>query len=156
LFKQMTGTDMVHVPYKGSGPAIQDVLAGRVELFITTPPSVIGHIQQGKLRALAVAGKTRHPMLPDVPTAKEQGFDFELDAWVSLFAPAGTPDEAIAKLATALEQGLAAKDVHERAEAAGVAVRFQGPAELGETVAADTDYWARITQSAGMPADWLW
>jgi tripartite-type tricarboxylate transporter receptor subunit TctC len=153
LFKQMTGTDMVHVPYKGSGPAIQDVLAGRVELFITTPPSVIGHIQQGKLRALAVAGKTRHPMLPDVPTAKEQGFDFELDAWVSLFAPAGTPDEAIAKLAKALEQGLAAKDVHERAEAAGVAVRFQGPAELGKTVAADTDYWSRIIKSAGITAD---
>src|SRR3546814_1419698 len=61
----MTAIDMVHVPYKGSGPAIQDVLSGRVQLFITTPPSIIGHIQQGKLRAIAVASGSRHPMLPD-------------------------------------------------------------------------------------------
>ncbi len=66
LFKQMSGTDMVHVPYKGSGPAIQDVLSGRVQLFVTTPPSVIVQVQQGKLRAIAVAGRDRHPMIPDV------------------------------------------------------------------------------------------
>lgn len=153
LFKQMTGTDMLHVPYKGSGPAIQDVLAGRVQLFVTTPPSVIGHIQQGKLRALAVAGKARHPMLPDVPTATEQGFDFELDAWVSLFAPADTPDAVVSTLAKALEQGLQGNDVRQRAEAAGVAVRFQGPAELGKTVAADTAHWSGVIKSAGITAD---
>src|SRR3546814_12149117 len=93
---------MVHVPYKGSGPAIQDVLSGRVQLFITTPPSIIGHIQQGKLRAIAVASGSRHPMLPDVPTSVEPGFaNFELDAWVSLFAPAGTPTDAIKQIGRA-------------------------------------------------------
>ena len=154
LFKQMTGTDMVHVPYKGSGPAIQDVLSGRVQLFVTTPPSVIGHIQQGKLRALAVAGKERHPMLPQVPTSAEQGFDsFELEAWVSLFAPADTPDAAVATLARALEKELQRDDVRQRAEQAGVAVRFQGPQELGRTVEADTRYWSRVITSAGITAD---
>jgi len=153
LLKQMTQTDMVHIPYKGSGPAIQDVLSGRVQMFMTTPPSVIGHIQQGKLRAVAVAGKARHPMLPDVATAAEQGFDFELDAWVSLFAPAGTPDAAVKVLAQALERELQRDDVRQSAEAAGVAVRFQGPEELGRTVEADTKYWSRVITSAGITAD---
>jgi len=153
LLKQMTQTDMVHIPYKGSGPAIQDVLSGRVQMFMTTPPSVIGHIQQGKLRAVAVAGKARHPMLPDVATAAEQGFDFELDAWVSLFAPAGTPDDAVKVLAQALERELQRDDVRQSAEAAGVAVRFQGPEELGRTVEADTKYWSRVITSAGITAD---
>jgi len=153
LLKQMTQTDMVHIPYKGSGPAIQDVLSGRVQMFMTTPPSVIGHVQQGKLRAVAVAGKARHPMLPDVATAAEQGFDFELDAWVSLFAPAGTPDAAVKVLAQALERELQRDDVRQSAEAAGVAVRFQGPEELGRTVEADTKYWSRVITSAGITAD---
>lgn len=154
LFKQMTGTDLTHVPYKGSGPAIQDVLSGRVQLFITTPPSVIGHVQQGKLRAIAVAGKSRHPMIPDVPTSAEQGFpDFELDAWVSLFAPAGTPDAAVEKLTKALEQGLAKDSTVQKAAAAGVQVRYQSPQQLGETVKADTAYWSTVITTAGIVAN---
>ncbi|MEI2415928.1 tripartite tricarboxylate transporter substrate binding protein [Orrella sp. JC864] len=154
LFKQMTGADLTHVPYKGSGPAIQDVLSGRVQLFITTPPSVMGHIQQGKLRAIAVAGKTRHPMIPEVPTSAEQGFaGFELDAWVALFAPAGTPRPAIDKLGAALQAGLAREQTRAKAEAAGVQVRYQGPDELGETVRADTAYWSKVIESAGIVAN---
>ena len=154
LFRQMTQTDMVHVPYKGSGPAIQDVLSGRVQLFITTPPSVMGHVQQGKLRALAIAGRSRHPMLPDVPTAAEQGFDgFELDAWVSLFAPADTPDAVVDKLSAALETGLKDPAIISKAEGAGVAVRYQTPAQLARTVADDTAYWSRVITSAGIVAN---
>ncbi|MGP1615219.1 MAG: Bug family tripartite tricarboxylate transporter substrate binding protein [Pollutimonas bauzanensis] len=154
LLKQMTATDMVHVPYKGSGPAIQDVLSGRVQLFITTPPSVIGHIQQGKLRAIAVASASRHPMLPDVPTSAEQGFaNFELDAWVSLFAPAGTPQAVIDKLAGALEIGLAKPETIEKARAAGIEVRYQSPQELGKTVEADTKHWSAVIKSAGIVAN---
>ena len=86
IFKQQTGIEMTHVPYKGSGQAIQDVLAGQVQVFITTPPSVMGHVQSGKLKALAVTGKTRHPQLPQVPTASEAGLSgFELESWVALY-----------------------------------------------------------------------
>jgi len=99
VFAQVTQTQITHVPYKGSGPAIQDVLGGQVQMFITTPPSVLGHVQTGKLRALAVTSKTRHPMLPDVPTTAEAGLPgFELEAWVGLFAPAGTPPAVVRKI----------------------------------------------------------
>jgi tripartite-type tricarboxylate transporter receptor subunit TctC len=154
LLKQMTATDMVHVPYKGSGPAIQDVLSGRVQLFITTPPSIIGHIQQGKLRAIAVASGSRHPMLPDVPTSVEQGFaNFELDAWVSLFAPAGTPPDAIKQIAQALEAGLAKPETIQKARAAGIEARYQSPEALGKTVKADTEHWSAVIRSAGIVAN---
>ena len=84
IFKQQTGVDMVHVPYKGSGAAIQDVLAGQVQVFITTPPSVMGHVQTGKLKALAVTGQSRHPMMPTVPTVAEAGLPgFQLESWVA-------------------------------------------------------------------------
>lgn len=154
LLRQMTGIDVVHVPYKGSGPAIQDVLAGRVQLFITTPPSVIGHIQQGKLRAIAIAGNSRHPMLPDVPTAAEQGIqDFALDAWVSLFAPAGTPAPVIDKLTTALQKGLADPRAITRAHAAGVEPRYQSPAQLQATLDSETKHWSDVIRSAGIVAN---
>lgn len=154
LFKQMSATDMVHVPYKGSGPAIQDVLSGRVQVFLTTPPSVMGHIQQGKLRAIAVASSARHPMIPDVPTAAEQGFaGFELDAWVALFAPAGTPDDVIAKMSAALEKGLQSPDVIEKARGAGIEVRYQDQKTLGATVEADTKHWSGVITSAGITAN---
>lgn len=154
LLRQMTSIDVVHVPYKGSGPAIQDVLAGRVQLFITTPPSVIGHIQQGKLRAIAIAGNSRHPMLPDVPTAAEQGIqDFALDAWVSLFAPAGTPAPVIDKLTTALQKGLADPRTITRAHAAGVEPRYQSPAQLQATLDSETKHWSDVIRSAGIVAN---
>ena len=153
LFKQMNDVDMVHVPYKGSGPAIQDVLSGQLQLFITTPPSVLGHIQQGKLRAIAVASDTRHPLLPDVPTSVEQGMDFKLDAWVALFAPAGTPDEIVAKLSDALAGSLDSPEVRSRAAQAGITARPMVSAELGRTVAADTAHWSKVIKAANIRAD---
>ena len=154
LFKQMHGVDMVHVPYKGSGPAIQDVLAGQVQLFVTTPPSVLGHVQQGKLRAIAVASDRRHPQLPDVPTSAEQGMpDFKLDAWVALFAPSGTPDDVVAKLSEALASSLDSPEVRSRAEQGGVTARPMRSAELGRTVADDTAYWSKVIKAANIKAD---
>ena len=154
LFKQMTGVNMVHVPYKGSGPAIQDVLSGQVQLFITTPPSVLGHIKQGKLRAIAIAGDTRHPLLPEVPTSVEQGMpDFKLDAWVALFAPADTPDAIVQKLSDALAKGIDTPEVRNRAAQAGVTARPMASAELATTVTADTDYWSKVIKSANIRAD---
>ena len=154
LFKQMNEVDMVHVPYKGSGPAIQDVLSGQVQLFITTPPSVLGHVKQGRLRAIAVASDVRHPLLPDVPTSAEQGMpNFKLDAWVALFAPAGTPDAVVAKLSDALVKSLDTPEARNRAAQAGITARPMASAELGRTVAADTDYWSKVIKAANIRAD---
>jgi len=154
LFKQQTGIDVVHVPYKGAGPAMQDVVAGQVQMTIATPPSLLGQVQAGKLRALAVAGKSRHPLLPNVPTTAEAGFpNFELEAWVALFAPAGTPPDAVARLADAARQSLQSEDVRKAAAAAGVEIRFQDPARLDQTVKADLAYWSKVITDANITVD---
>jgi tripartite-type tricarboxylate transporter receptor subunit TctC len=154
LFKQMAGVDMIHVPYKGSGPAIQDVLSGRVQLFVATPPSVLGHIKEGKLRAIAVASDARLPLLPGVSTSAEQGFpDFKLDAWVALFAPAGTPDAVVARLSTALATNLNTPEVRDRAAQAGVVARSMTSAELATKVATDTSYWSAVIRKADIKVD---
>ncbi len=154
LFGQTTQTEMTHVPYKGSGPAIQDVLGGQVEVFMTTPPSVIGHLQAGKLKALAVTSKTRHPMLPDVPTTAEAGLPgFELEAWVGLFAPAGTPPDVIAKLSESVRQSLTQAETKKRADTLGIEARYLGPDALAALVAKDTAYWGKIIRERNIRAD---
>ena len=151
LLKLDTGIEMVHVPYKGSGPAMQDLVAGRVQFFITAPPAVMGYVQQSRLRALAIAGSERHPMLPDVPTSVEQGFpNFQLNPWVGLFAPADTPDAVVRKLAAALEKGLTQPKAIESAKAAGASVSFQPPQELAKSVAQGRAYWAALIKAANI------
>jgi tripartite-type tricarboxylate transporter receptor subunit TctC len=154
MFKMQTGTSMVHIPYRGSGPAVQDVLSGQVQVFITTPPSVMGHVQAGKLKGLAVAGKTRHPGIPTVPTANEAGLKgFELEAWVGIFAPAGTPPDVVAKLSSSIKQALELPETKSRASAAGIDLRFQPPAELEALVTRETEFWAKTIKAAGITAD---
>ena len=154
LFDQTTQTEMTHVPYKGSGPAIQDVLGGQVQVFITTPPSVMGHVQTGKLKALAVTSKTRHPMMPDVPTTAEAGLPgFELEAWVGLFAPAGTPPDVIAKLSESVKQVLAQPETKKRADTLGIEPRYLGPEALAALVKKDTDYWGKVIKPRNIKAD---
>ena len=154
LFEQATGTDMVHVPYKGSGAAIADVLGGQVQVFITTPPSVMQHVQAGKLKAYAVTGKTRHPGLPNVPTVAEAGMPgFELEAWVGLFAPAGTPAPVLAALADATKKALATPEAKAAAEKFGVEIRYSDPAGLAALVARETDYWGHIIRTRKITAD---
>jgi tripartite-type tricarboxylate transporter receptor subunit TctC len=154
LFKQQTGTVITHVPYKGSGQAIQDVLAGQVQMFITTPPSVIQHIQSGKLKALAVAGKSRHPNLPNVPTTAEAGVPgFELEAWVALFAPAGTPQPVISKLTQDVKLALEQPETKSRAATQGVEVRYMPPEALGSLVKKELDYWGDVIKKANITLD---
>ncbi|NBQ90162.1 MAG: tripartite tricarboxylate transporter substrate binding protein [Betaproteobacteria bacterium] len=154
LFEQATGTDMVHVPYKGSGAAIADVLGGQVQVFITTPPSVMQHVQAGKLKAYAVTGKTRHPGLPNVPTVAEAGMPgFELEAWVALFAPAGTPAPVVAQLAEATRKALATPEAKAAAEKFGVEIRYSDPAGLAALVTRETDYWGHIIRTRKITAD---
>ena len=154
LFEQQTRTDMVHVPYKGSGDAIKDVLAGQVQMFMTTPPSVMGHVLAGKLKALAVTSKTRHPMLPNVPTTAEAGLPgFELEAWVGLFAPAGTPPEVVAKLSAEVKKVLEAPETVKRAAGAGVDTHYLNAQALGAKVSTETAIWAKAIKAANIVAD---
>jgi tripartite-type tricarboxylate transporter receptor subunit TctC len=154
LFKQQAGIDVMHVPYKGAGPMMQDVIAGQVQMTVATPPSLLGFVQTGRVRALAVAAKTRHPLMPDVPTTAEAGYpSFQLEAWVALFAPAGTPRPVIEKLTAAVAETLKAPEVVEHARATGMAIRFMPPGELDATVKADLDYWSKVIREAKITAD---
>jgi tripartite-type tricarboxylate transporter receptor subunit TctC len=154
LFKQQTQTEMTHVPYKGSGQAIQDVLAGQVQVFITTPPSVMQHVQAGKLKALAIAGKSRHPMMPNVPTTAEAGLPgFELEAWVGIFAPAGTPPAVVNKLSGEIKNALDQADTKQRAAAQGVELRYQSPEALGSFLRKEIDYWGKVIKTANITLD---
>jgi tripartite-type tricarboxylate transporter receptor subunit TctC len=154
LFEQATGTDLVHVPYKGSGGAIQDVLAGQVQVFMTTPPSVMQHVLAGKLKAFAVTGRARHPGLPAVPTTAEAGLPgFELEAWVALFAPAGTPPAAVQTLTDKVRTALATPEARSTAEKAGVEIRYLPPEALAALVARETDFWTRVIRERQITAD---
>ncbi len=154
IFKQQTGIEMTHVPYKGSGQAIQDVLAGQVQVFISTPPSVMGHVLSGKLKALAVTGKTRHPQLPQVPTASEAGLPgFELESWVALYVASGTPKEVVQKLSQEVKRSMEAPDTKQRADAAGVEVRYLTPENTTKLLERDTVSWAKAIKAGNIKFD---
>ena len=154
MFKLQTQTSMVHIPYRGSGPALQDVLSGQVQVFITTPPSVMGNVQLGKLKGLAVAGKTRHPGMPAVPTTAEAGLKgFELEAWVGVFAPAGTPPDIVSKLSGQIKAALELPETKTRADSAGIELRYLPPAALKALVKKDTDFWAKTIKTAGITSE---
>jgi len=154
IFKQYTGVEMTHVPYKGSGQAIADVLAGQVQVFITTPPSVMQHVNTGRLKALAVTGKNRHPGMPNVPTVAEAGLsNFELDAWVALYAPAGTPAPVLQKLSADLKRALELPETRQRAEAAGIEVRYLAPADMTRLLDRETAEWNKAIKAAKITMD---
>jgi tripartite-type tricarboxylate transporter receptor subunit TctC len=154
LFKQLAKIDLAHVPYKGAGPAMQDVLSGQVQMTVATPPSVMQHIQAGKLRGLAIAASSRSPLLPDLPTSAEAGFPgFELEAWLALFAPAGTPTDAIRRLTDALRQILETEEIRKAAANSGITPRYMAPAELDQVVRTDLVYWSKVIRDAGIRAD---
>ncbi len=154
IFKLQTGVSMVHVPYKGSGQAIADVLGGQVELFITTPPSVMQHVQSGKLKALAVTGKTRHPGMPNVPTVAEAGLaNFELESWVALYAPAGTAPAVLQKLSADVKRSMELPETKQRADAAGIEVRYLSPAETSKVLERETAEWTKAIKAANIKMD---
>ena len=154
IFKQQTGIDMTHVPYKGSGQAIQDVLAGQVQVFITTPPSVMGHVLSGKLKALAVTGKIRHPQLPQVPTASEAGLTgFELESWVALYVANGTPREVVQKLSADVKRSMELPETKQRGDAAGIEVRYLTPDNTTKLLDRDTASWAKAIKAGNIKSD---
>jgi tripartite-type tricarboxylate transporter receptor subunit TctC len=154
LFKQLTGTFITHIPYRGSGPAVQDLLAGTVDLHITTPASVVAHIKSGRLRALAVTSPKRLTSLPDVPTATEAGLKgYDLDSWFALYAPAGTPAAVVQQINAEVNKILQTPEVRKKAEDSGTTVEAMTPAQLGDFTRKELDYWGNVIKSAKITAD---
>lgn len=154
LFKQLTGTFITHIPYRGAGPAVQDLMGGQVDMFITTPASVVAQVKAGKLKALAVTSAARLSALPQVPTAAEAGLkDFTIDSWFALYAPAGTPSDVVQTLNAEIAKILAAPDTRRKAEDSGTAVEQMSPAQLGDFTRRELDYWGRVIRTAKITAD---
>ena len=154
LFKQQTGTFITHIPYRGSGPAVQDLIGGQVDMFITTPAGVVSQIQAGSLRGLAVTGKKRLGALPQMPTTDEAGLpNYELDSWFAMFAPAGTNPEIIQKLNLALGSALNSPEAKTRADGAGTTIQTMTPAELGDFTRKELDRWGKVIQTSKMTVD---
>ena len=151
LLKQMADINIAHIPYKGTGPALTDLLGGSVDLTITTPPPLIPHIKSGKLRALAVTGPNRLESLPDVPTAAEAGYpDWLVSSWFAMYAPAGTPKEVVNKLTTTIEGIMKTDDFRKKAAEQGAEAEYMNPAKLGEYTQQEYDRWGKVIKDAGI------
>ena len=151
LFRVMAGIDIIHVPYKGGGAAVTDLLAGQVSMYFGTTPSTVPHVRTGKLRALAVTTAKRSLATPDIPTMAEAALPgFENAAWHGLFAPAATPPAVIGKLHTEVVRVLRMPDVVERLAAQGVDVIGSSPAELAAFIKQDLVKYEKLVKSAGL------
>ncbi|SHJ61695.1 Tripartite-type tricarboxylate transporter, receptor component TctC [Roseomonas rosea] len=149
LLKLRTGTDMIHVPYRGTGPATQDLISGRVQMMMTTPPPLMPFVREGKLKAIAITAGTRHPALPDVPTLAESGLpDLEVIGWFAVFAPAGTPEATLKRLTEACNAVVDTPEFRRRAEEQGAIIRILQPAELQARVNRELDEWTRVVREA--------
>lgn len=154
LFKQLTGTSITHVPYRGASPAVQDLLGGQVDLFFTTPASVVAHIKADKLKGLAVTSSSRLGSMPQVPTTAEIGLrEFTLDSWFALYAPAGTPAELVQLLNAEIGKILSTAEIRRKAEESGTSVEFMTPTQLGEYTRKELEYWGKVIQSAKITAE---
>ena len=154
MLEQQGGIKMVHVPYKGTGPALQDLLGGQVDLTFGTAPPFMPHIQAGKLRVLAVTGKQRLPSLPDAPTTAEAGYPgVNATSWFALFAPAAVPKPIIDKLAADLKKVVQDPAFRKKAEEQGATADYQSPQQLGERVKSDFAGWADVIKSSKIEAE---
>jgi tripartite-type tricarboxylate transporter receptor subunit TctC len=151
LFKQLSATRLVQVPYKGGGPAVIDLLGGHVDLAFASVPSVQALVSAGKLRALAVTASTRLAALPNVATSKEAGFpQFEVNSWYSVAAPANTPKEIVARLNAEIARALGVSSVREKLLAEGLEPRTNSPEEMAAYVKAEYERWGKVVKAAGI------
>jgi tripartite-type tricarboxylate transporter receptor subunit TctC len=154
MFLHLTGTDMIHIPYKGSGPAITDLLGGQVMMMFDNIPSSLPHIRAGKLRALATTGAKRDPALPDLPTMAEAGIPgYESGVWFGLMAPAGTPKDIIAKLNAAAVQATKAPEFVKRMTDLGYNIIPGTPEEMAAMSQAEIKRWTPIVKASGARVD---
>ena len=150
LFKMMTGTNMVHVPYRGASPALTDLIAGYVQVMIDNVSASIEHIRAGKLRPLAVTTATRLKLLPDVPTVGDFVPGYEASGWQGIGAPANTPREIIDKLNEGINASLADPKINARIADLGATVLAGSPAEFSKLIADETEKWAKVVKFAGI------
>ncbi len=151
LFNRLAGVEVTHIPYKGTSPAVADLLGGQVQAAFATLASVAPHVRSGKLRAIAVATATRSPLMPDVPTVADSGVPgYDVPLWYSILAPAGTPAEAIDKLAGELRKIVESAETRDRMVSQGFQPGFLGPAEAQSLIANDVRRWRRIGQETGI------
>ncbi len=151
LFNQMAGTKLFHIPYNGTGPALNDLMGGAVDLTMTTPPPLLPHIQNGNLTPMVVTGPTRLDSLPDVPTAAEAGYpELEISSWFAVYAPAGTPADVVNKIASEIEKVTQTAEFQEKAKSLGAYASFQGPEELLEYTKAELTRWGKVIEAANI------
>jgi tripartite-type tricarboxylate transporter receptor subunit TctC len=154
IFRTMAGIKIVHVPYKGAGPASVDLLGGHVQIMIMNAPVALPHIKAGKLRALATTSAKRPVILPDLPTIAEAALPgYEADTWFGIFAPAGTPRDIVQKLNADIVQVLFSKDLKEAYAAQGAEVVGNSVAEFTMQVRADSEKWAKVIKEIGVKVD---
>jgi tripartite-type tricarboxylate transporter receptor subunit TctC len=153
LFKMMAGIDIVHVPYRGGGPALNDLLGGQVQVYFAPTVSSIGYIRAGRLRALAVTSATRAEALPDIPTVSEFVPSYEASGWSGFGSPKNTPTEVIDKLNREINAGLADPKIKARLVDLGGDVLALSPADFGKLIADDTEKWAKVIRAANIKAE---
>jgi tripartite-type tricarboxylate transporter receptor subunit TctC len=154
MFKRAAGLDIPIIFYKGSGPAVTDLLGGQVQILMDAPSVTMAHIKAGKLKALAVTGKARLASLPDAPTFEQAGLSgVDASGFQGVLAPAGTPPEAVAKLSDALNKALAQPEVRERFAAAGLDVASSSPAEFAAFIRSEIAKWGRVAKEANIKLD---
>src|SRR2546421_779554 len=153
LFKTMTGVQMTHVPYKGSAPALTDLIGGQVQLMFDNLPSSLTFIKAGKLRALGVTSAMRAAALPDTPTVADFVPGFEASSWFGLLAPAGTPREIVVKINGEVAKWLASPDAKEKLAAQGANVASGTPEDFAKHIQAETAKWAKVVKESGAKVD---
>jgi tripartite-type tricarboxylate transporter receptor subunit TctC len=154
MFKDAAGVELVHVPYKGTGPVVVDLLAGRTQIIFEQPAALLAHIRGGKLRALAVAAGQRISQLPDVPTASEAGLPgYEVSVWFGLVAPRGIPAEVTKRLNAEVLKALATKEVRDIFAAQALEPLGSSPEEFSAHIAAEAEKWSRTIRASGVKPD---
>lgn len=154
MLEQQAGIDMVHVPYKGTGPALQDLLGGQVDLTFGTPPPFVPHIQSGKLRAIAVTSKKRLPSMPDVPTTAEAGMaKLDPTSWFGVFVPASTPKPVVDKLAAEISKVVSAPAFRQKAQELGAEADYLGPQQFAAAVKEEQARWAAVVKAANIQGE---
>jgi tripartite-type tricarboxylate transporter receptor subunit TctC len=153
LFKHMTGCSMLHVPYKGAGPALTDLIAGQVHVFFDNLPSSAAHIKGGRIRALAVTSAAREPSMPELPTVGETVPGYEATAWFGIGMPKGVPREAIEKVNAEVNRALADPKMRERLAELGGRPIPGTPEDFGKVIGSETEKWAKVVASSGATVD---
>src|SRR5580693_6467558 len=149
----MTGLNLVHVPYRGSTPAVTDMLAGQVQLMFDVAPTALPQVKAGKLRPLAITTKARLDALPDIPPLSDFLPGYEAEGWLGMGAPTGTPPDIIATLNKQINAALADATIKERLSAIGVVVRGGSAADFGTFIASETAKWGKVIKDAGIKPD---